>query len=412
MARIMFSENRPAEAIRELQAAKEKDEACADPYLMLADHYAAAGDAGKALAEYGALLRKQPANLQALLRMAALLDGQNRHDEARALYLRAKESRQPAAYVALARHHERGGRLKEAHGVHAEALSLFPRSTAVLEAQGRLYLSGGQYAEALKSFAAIEAISPEEGIPLLVAAHRSSNNLPEAIKAAQRAIEARPSASFGYLLLASLYADRNTIEPAMAELKKAMDRDRRNPQPVLALAGLQARAGNHEQALAISRDAVRSFPQYAPAYATLAGMLDARGEKREAVKQYRAALSLAGSYLPALNNLAQLCADGFCSREEALRLAERAGALAGDSPEVQDTLGYALLKNGRLDEALAHLRTAEARLAGNPTVQYHLALVHAARGERKQAVERLQAALRSPAFGEADQARRLLKRLD
>lgn len=412
MARILFSEHRNAEAIRQLQKAKEKDTNSIDPYFLLADHYTVTGDADKALAEYGAVLRKQTANLQALLRMAALLDDRTRHDEARALLLKAKESREPAAYVALAHHHERGGRLQEAQAVYAEALGVLPRSTIILEEQGRLYLKNGQYAEALKSFDAIETISPEAGIPLLVAAHRSRNNRAEAIKAAQRAIEAKPAASFGYLLLASLYADQSNFEPAMAELKKAMDRDRRNPQPALALAGLQAKAGNHDQALATCNTVVRTFPQYAPAYAALAGILDARGEKKEAVKQYRAALSLAGSYLPALNNLAQLCADGFCGRDEALRLAERASAIAGDSPEVLDTLGYALLKNGRLDEALTQLRKAEARLAGNPTIQYHLALVHAARGEQKQAVERLQAALRSPEFDEAAQARRLLAKLN
>jgi len=43
-----------------------------------------------------------------------------------------------------------------------------------------------------------------------------------------------------------------------------------------------------------------------------------------------------------------------------------------DSPAVQDTYGWALLKAGQSDKALALLRTAASALPGNPEVQLHL----------------------------------------
>lgn len=412
MARIMFSENKPAEAIGYLQKAKEHDPATLDPYFVLADYYAANRDVAKALNEYSAVLGRQPANIKALLRAAALLESENRQGEALALYLKAKETRDPAAYLALARHYELHDKLKEAKAVYAEAVGRYPRSPVVLEQQGRFYLKTQKIAEALKTFGDIEAISPESGITLLVATHASMKNLPEATKAAKRAIAVKPGEAFGYLLLASLYSEQNNFDAAIAELKKAVDKDRNNPQPALALAGLYSKAGKHEQALITGTEVLRRHPNHAPAYFTQATILDAMGEQKEAVKKYRAALALSGSYLPALNNLAFLCAEGFCSREEALQLAETAHAIARDKPEVLDTLGYALLKNGRFQEALPHLQKAADQLSGNPTVNYHLALAHKALGDQKQAVLRLHTALRTKDFREAGLAKSLLAELN
>ena len=412
MARIMASENRAAEAIRYLQKSKEKDPGAVDPYFMLADFYVAQRDTAKALAEYSSLLQQHPANTRAFIRMAGLMESENRQNEALILYQKAKETHEVAGYLALAHYHEQRGSLKDAQSVYSEARIRFPRSVPVLEQQGRFYLKNSNTTEALKTFSDIEAVSPESGITLLVATHASMNNLPEAVKAARRAIMLKPDAPFGYQLLASLYTGQNNLESAIEELKKAVERNRNNPQPALALAGLYTKAGKHGQALLICSDVVRKYPNYAPAYFTLGTVLDAKGEQAEAVKKYRSALALSGSYLPALNNLAFLCAEGYCSKEEALRLAQSANTFSPDKPEVLDTLGYALLKNGRPREALMYLQKSEARLAGNPQVNYHLALAHKELGEQKQAVERLQVALRSDSFKETQQAKALLAELD
>jgi Flp pilus assembly protein TadD len=132
------------------------------------------------------------------------------------------------------------------------------------------------------------------------------------------------------------------------------------------------------------------------------------GKKKDAVVKYRAALDKAGEHVPTLNNLACLYADGYGDRGQALRLALTAFRLEPGNPAVLDTLGYALLKNGRAKEARKMLEKAVSLLPANPTVSYHLALAEYAAGDERQAVARMQKTLKMGVFPESSQASSLV----
>jgi Tfp pilus assembly protein PilF len=78
---------------------------------------------------------------------------------------------------------------------------------------------------------------------------------------------------------------------------------------------------------------------------------------------------------------------------------------------VIDTLGYALLKNGRTDEAIKMLESAVKLLPANPSVHYHLALAYKEDGNRSKAQKHLETALSKNNFPEAASARKLLKEI-
>ena len=160
--------------------------------------------------------------------------------------------------------------------------------------------------------------------------------------------------------------------------------------------------------MAMYGEALKRNPNYVPALFAQGALLDSTGKKKEAVARYRAALAKSETYVPALNNLAYLCASGFGSREEALRLAVTAFKLEPGNAGIMDTLGFALLKNRRLDDAAKVLERASALLPTNPTVTYHLALVYAERGDRARAATLLQKSLSQGAFSDAPAARSLL----
>lgn len=140
-------------------------------------------------------------------------------------------------------------------------------------------------------------------------------------------------------------------------------------------------------------------------------LLEATGKKGEAVRKYRQALKKSENYVPALNNLAYLCTEGFGSKEEGLSLALTAFRLEPGNGGVMDTLGYALLQNGRREDARKMLEKASGILPDNPTVNFHLALAYRESGDKAQATARLQKALRSGDFPEAQKARTLLAEL-
>ncbi|MCE5312461.1 MAG: tetratricopeptide repeat protein, partial [Nitrospiraceae bacterium] len=93
---------------------------------------------------------------------------------------------------------------------------------------------------------------------------------------------------------------------------------------------------------------------------------------------------------------------------KALELAVKAYNLAPERAEVQDTLGYAFLKNNKNQDALKIMKNAVAIAPENSTIQYHLALAYRANGDKAMAIDALQKALKSRNFAEAKEAEKLL----
>jgi Flp pilus assembly protein TadD len=118
------------------------------------------------------------------------------------------------------------------------------------------------------------------------------------------------------------------------------------------------------------------------------------------------------NYLPALNNLAYLCTEGYGNKKEGLSMALTAYKLEPGNGGFTDTLGYALLKNGRSDEARRVLEKAAAILPDNPSVNFHLALAYRATGDKSRAAATLRKALQLGNFPEEPEARILLAQLN
>ena len=76
-----------------------------------------------------------------------------------------------------------------------------------------------------------------------------------------------------------------------------------------------------------------------------------------------------------------------------------------------DTVGYALLKNGRGAEAVKVLEQAVQHLPADPTVSYHLGLAYHLAGQRAKAQQALQKSLSLGEGPDAKSARELLAQL-
>ncbi|MBV5339596.1 MAG: PEP-CTERM system TPR-repeat protein PrsT [Deltaproteobacteria bacterium] len=412
MARIMFADKKPNEAIHYLKKAKEFNPGAVAPHVILAGYYTGISDTGRALNEYQEVLQIEPGNVKAMLQMAALLNSSKRDKEALAWYMRAKEIRDPLAYLEFAHYYEKKGNTEKALLILDEAGRYIPRSADIMEQKVRLYLKAGQYKEALKTCDDIEPISPELAISRRVSVYTTMKKMPEAIKEAGRAIALKPDSSDGYKLLASVYQGQNNTGLAIETLKKGILRDGNNPKTALALAALYAKSGNHSLSLKTCDDILRKQPNYAPAFFTQGTVLEAKGDKKEAINKYRKALAQSSNYAAPLNNLAYLYLDGYGTKEEALHLAERAIALEPGNPVIMDTFGFALLKNNRHQEAREYLEKALALLPGDPTIRYHISLLNHHSVDKKQAVEQLRILPRAERFAGRSQDKKILAGLN
>jgi predicted Zn-dependent protease len=145
----------------------------------------------------------------------------------------------------------------------------------------------------------------------------------------------------------------------------------RAPSGVLVVsqfvAGQRAGVANPEKPMV---DWLRTNPDDVMVRLALGEYRQGKGDLAGARQEYETALAKQPDNGAILNNLAYVYLES--GDPKALATAERAYAKMPDSPAVQDTYGWALLKAGQTDKALGLLRTASSALPGNPEVQLHL----------------------------------------
>jgi tetratricopeptide (TPR) repeat protein len=142
-------------------------------------------------------------------------------------------------------------------------------------------------------------------------------------------------------------------------------------------------------------------------------LLEQMSKYEEARKNYEAALKLIPDDWFALNNLAYLLTDKLNRPAEAIPYAERAKRAAPSNPDVLDTLGWSLFKDGRYGEALGVLLRASSVNREDPMLLYHLALVYQEQGNLDEALNRLESAeLIAKDRGHRDLLSKIVERLD
>ncbi len=393
IAAVLLSTNKLDDGLKNIQKAKEIDPAFAASYQNLVTIYAATGKYDKAVEEYSALLRIDPKNTRAMLGLAALYEIRGQDSEAQAQYVKATETKQPEAFMAFASYYRKKNDSGKALKILDDALKIDSRNTAVLEMKGRLLVAESKYKDALKVFNEVELLDQEAGVALKIGAYVSMKDITKAVDQARKIVEKYPTSARGYMVLASIYESQKDYTRAITEAKNGVRVDGDNPRAIIYLGNLFEVSKDYNQAMSLYTDALRKKPDFIPALFAQGALLDFTGKKKEAVTKYKAVLAKADDYVPALNNLAYLSAAGYGSKEEALRLAISAYKQEPGNAEIMDTLGYALLKNKRLEDSRKVLEKAVTVLSNNPSVHYHLALVYKESGDKLKAVRALKKAL-------------------
>ncbi|WP_371192507.1 XrtA/PEP-CTERM system TPR-repeat protein PrsT [Glaciecola sp. SC05] len=108
--------------------------------------------------------------------------------------------------------------------------------------------------------------------------------------------------------------------------------------------------------------------------AVVAEYMLTQGFYSDAARYYEAILKIDASSLIANNNLAMAYL-GDNKPAEALKAAEAAANLAPSSPQIMDTYGWALFKNGKTNEAQSMLALAHQKLPNDAAIAMHYAEV-------------------------------------
>ncbi len=180
----------------------------------------------------------------------------------------------------------------------------------------------------------------------------------------------------------------------------------------LRLAETYRRMGRTPQAIEGFRKVKQLQPSNPDAAIWLALLLHSTGREVDAKAEYEQILRLQSDNAVALNNLAYVIAEQGGDLDVALTYAQRAKQKAPNSLEVSDTLGWIYLKKNLTGNALDIYRDIVGKAPQNPTFRYHLGMALFQQGNRAQAKQELEAALRNrPAKEEEGKIRGLLQKI-
>lgn len=372
MAKLRLRQGRLDQATELLEKAKQTDPKVLVTYYNLAALQAAVGKIDKAAAEYEAALAVAPDDLRALAGAAGSHEALGDYAKAQALLERASQGKNPHASLVLVGFLVRRSENAKALAVLDEMLAASPKEIQGWLMKSRLHAVAGDHDKALSGLARVETLN--QGVGLLEKAkyHLSQKNTAQAIEVAGKLRDMNPRSGDYALPLAEIQELSGQSDAAKATLRTVLREDPSNPRVLVGLSNFEARCNNTAEALALLDKSIAAGLDPAMGNALKGTVMQQKGDLKAAQTQYEKALRFQERQPLALNNLAMLYADQDGLASKALEMAIRAYSLESNNPSVLDTLGYALLKNGRAKEAQAALERAHKLMPGNSDIMKHL----------------------------------------
>jgi putative PEP-CTERM system TPR-repeat lipoprotein len=214
----------------------------------------------------------------------------------------------------------------------------------------------------------------------------------EAIGAAQALKVFAPKNPLGAILLGDFLTADGKKSEALTQYKEAYSLQKSTVAATKIYQSLQAN-GNVADASQFLRTHWQAFPT------DLAFMLDTsewlleKKEWKEAVAVLNQVLKISKDNTQALNNAA--IAMHQLKEPRAVELAQRAYQLEPNSFAIQDTFGYILLEQNKLEQALPILKAAAEKAPRNPEVRLHYGQALAKKGDGAGAKEQAKQALQN-----------------
>lgn len=198
--------------------------------------------------------------------------------------------------------------------------------------------------------------------------------------------EARRRTADALVLLGVILAVEGDASGALKTVEQAVTLAPDNFDAQFALGRARYGAGDPTGAAKSFRAAVELRPGDARARFFLATALEGAGETEAALAAYRELLTLRPESADGHLGLGALLIKlGGERTDEGTKELMRAISLNGDLYEARITLGRALVRAGRAQEAVEHLERAAALAPGNPEPHYQLALAYRRLGKRAEA---------------------------
>ncbi len=307
----------------------------------------------------------------------------------------------------------------EKHGMKEKILpvaktfqSRFQEEALALAILAKAQILNQKYAGAEKNLKKIIQLNPDNVVSRLILADllkQSKNRKNERLNLIDKILTIDASNTKALRLKAEiLLADQQT-EKALALYEKAYQIKPQN-QTLFMIVDLMKLIGKTKQLVLFLEEESQKADKFLLAHYELGSIYLQASDQEKAIHHYQLILKKKPDHVLTLNNLAWIYSEQ--NNPAALDMAKKAHTLANDSPEIADTYGMILIKQGYYRSGLTILKKAAAKAPGIFTIQYHLALAHSVNKETKQAIKILQRLKTiKQTFPEKQDAMKLLQKL-
>jgi tetratricopeptide (TPR) repeat protein len=278
------------------------------------------------------------------------------------------------------------------------AIALNPQAPLHYFDLGTVFLRLGQLEPAIGQFeAGLNLPLPRGAIP----------DLGLAIEELRRVVSSDPSPD-GYNALGRMLGVAGADSPSVIAAFQEAIRLRPDYAEAYNSMGLvYVQTGEDEAAIAAFRKAIALRPEYADAHQNLGAVLTS-SDAADAVKELEAALSLQPRLLKAQYNLA-LAYEASSAHGPAKASEQLLKLLAVEPhyPRAEFALGRSLLRQGKVSEAVEHLRLAVEQEPEHGEAHYQYGLALSRSGKRAEGAAEIQKSRELIAAGEKEQTARL-----
>lgn len=294
--------------------------------------------------------------------------------------------------------------LVEAEANAKKAVELDNRIPSVYVTLGRMHDAAGKHDLALQEFQHALALDPRNATAMagMGRAYELAGRLPDAEASFRKAADLQPNDWDGHNTLAMFFDRQGKYSESIAEFKKALQLAPDSAQVLFNLGATYIDSGDPKYFAEAESDLKRSIainPSF-PAYANLGALYDREGNYQQASEVTRKALDMNSENYIVWGNLR--------NEYEWLKQPDKAeDARRREIPLLEQTVqrnprdgeAFAQLANlygeeHEREKALATLRTAFALAPTDPLVLDMAADVHENLGDRQQAIEYVQKAMR------------------
>jgi tetratricopeptide (TPR) repeat protein len=209
----------------------------------------------------------------------------------------------------------------------------------------------------------------------------------KAIEAYQANLKVQPSYTDGHLHLGFLYYRLKQSAEAVPHLVEVVKQNPKQSDAYLLLGLTYLQSEQYASASQAFEEGIRYNPGNPDLLFNLGTVYDKLNRFDDVVQTMESALKLDPKHADTLNYLGYTYADRDIKLPEAVELTQRAVSLKPDNGYYVDSLAWALFKMGRLDDAKAEITKAATLVKDDPVIYEHLGEIYFKQNLRPEAKE-------------------------